>query len=74
MQLLKAAGEDAMTRLERVPRRETRHQFRCRTRRFTCRHAGEDEQLAALLGEGNELVCRYRTDIRRTLRSVRRQH
>lgn len=72
VQTLKAAGEDAMTRLEHnVPRRE-------RTAAVPvldpALHAGTPvgERLAALLGEGYELECRYRTDIRRTLRSVRR--
>jgi len=72
VQTAKAAGEDAMTRLEHnVPRRE-------RTAAVPepepALHAGTPvgERLAALLGEGGELVCRYRTDIRRTLRSVRR--
>ena len=72
VQTLKAAGEDAMTRLEHnVPRRE-------RTAAVPlpdpALHAGTPagERLAALLGEGCELACRYRTDIRRTLRSVRR--
>ncbi len=73
VQTLKAAGDDAMTRLEHnVPRRE---RSAVPPAPDLALHAGTPagERLAALLGPGDELVCRYRTDIRRMQRAVRRQ-
>lgn len=73
VQTLKAAGDDAMTRLEHnVPRGE---RSALPPAPDLALHAGTPagERLAALLGAGEELVCRYRTDIRRTQRAVRRQ-
>jgi inorganic triphosphatase YgiF len=74
VQTLKAAGADAMTRLE--------HNVVRRERGATppapepALHAGTPagERLDALLASaaGEPLVCRYRTDIRRTLRVLRR--
>lgn len=73
VQTLKAAGDDAMTRLEHnVPRRE---RGATPPALEPALHAGTPagERLARLLaGEGGALACRYRTDIRRTLRAVRR--
>ncbi|MFT3666498.1 CHAD domain-containing protein [Piscinibacter sp.] len=72
VQTLKAAGDDAMTRLEHnVPRRE---RTALPPAPELALHDGTPagQRLAALLGPGDELVCRYHTDIRRTLRALRR--
>lgn len=74
VQTLKAAGADAMTRHEHnVPRRERGAAVPAIDTRL---HAGTPagERLDGLLASaaGEPLVCRYRTDIRRTLRAVRR--
>lgn len=75
VQTLKAAGADAMTRLEHnAPRRERSAAVPALDLSL---HDGTPagERLAALLASHPEaaLLCRYRTDIRRTLRTLRRQ-
>ncbi len=74
VQTLKAAGADAMTRLEHnVPRRERAAAMPAPDLAL---HAGTPagERLAALLGadDAASLHCRYRTDIRRLRRELRR--
>lgn len=74
VQTLKAAGADTMTRLEHnAPRRERSAAVPALDLAL---HAGTPagDRLAALLASRPEaaLVCRYRTDIRRTARTVRR--
>ncbi len=74
VQTLKASGADAMTRLEHnVPRRE---RGAATPLPDLALHDGTPAgaRLAAVLGDapGVALECRYRTDIRRTLRTLRR--
>lgn len=75
VQTLKAAGADTMTRLEHnAPRRERSAALPALDLSL---HQGTPagERLAALLASrpGAVLACRYRTDIRRTARTLRRQ-
>jgi inorganic triphosphatase YgiF len=75
VQTLKASGADAMTRLEHnAPRRERSAALPAIDLTL---HQGTPagERLAALLASrpDAELACRYRTDIRRTVRTLRRR-